>query len=62
MNLLPGLEPGNESLTEGIFPFLDRTEVSRLLHQKLREYANRDDVNVLAFAVYHSPWSLQVYP
>jgi putative phosphoribosyl transferase len=42
------LNSGNESLTEGIFPFRDRTEAGRLLAQKLREYANRDDVVVLA--------------
>jgi putative phosphoribosyl transferase len=35
-------------LTEGIFPFRDRTEAGRLLAQKLRKYANRDDVVVLA--------------
>ena len=35
-------------MTEGIFPFRDRTEAGRLLAQKLREYANRDDVVVLA--------------
>jgi putative phosphoribosyl transferase len=40
--------PGNESLTEAIYPFRDRTEAGRLLAQKLREYANRDDVVVLA--------------
>jgi len=42
------LNSGNESLTEGIFPFRDRTEAGRLLAQKLREYANRDDVVMLA--------------
>jgi len=42
------LNSGNESLTEGIFPFRDRTEAGRLLAQKLREYASRDDVVVLA--------------
>ena len=42
------MNSGNESLTEGIFPFRDRTEAGRLLAQKLREYANRDDVVVLA--------------
>ena len=35
-------------MTEDIFPFRDRTEAGRLLAQKLREYANRDDVVVLA--------------
>jgi predicted phosphoribosyltransferase len=30
------------------FPFRDRTEAGRLLASKLREYANRDDVVVLA--------------
>ena len=35
-------------MTEGIFPFRDRTEAGRLLAQKLREYANRDDVVMLA--------------
>ena len=42
------MNSGNESLTEGIFPFRDRTEAGRLLAQKLRKYANRDDVVVLA--------------
>jgi len=42
------LNSGNESLTESIFPFRDRTEAGRLLAQKLREYANRDDVVMLA--------------
>ena len=42
------MNSGNESLTEGIFPFRDRTEAGLLLAQKLREYANRDDVVVLA--------------
>src|ERR1700732_4102971 len=31
-----------------MFPFRDRTEAGRLLAQTLREYANRDDVVVLA--------------
>ncbi len=35
-------------MTESIFPFRDRTEAGRLLAQKLREYANRDDVVMLA--------------
>jgi len=35
-------------LTETIFPFRDRTEAGRLLARKLREYANRHDVVVLA--------------
>jgi putative phosphoribosyl transferase len=35
-------------LTEAKYPFRDRTEAGRLLAQKLREYANRDDVVVLA--------------
>lgn len=42
------MNPRNESLTETLFPFRDRTEAGRLLAQKLREYANRDDVVVLA--------------
>lgn len=35
-------------MTETIFPFRDRTEAGRLLARKLREYANRHDVVVLA--------------
>jgi putative phosphoribosyl transferase len=35
-------------LNEAAYPFQDRTEAGRLLAQKLREYANRDDVVVLA--------------
>jgi putative phosphoribosyl transferase len=35
-------------LSEAVYPFRDRTEAGRLLAQKLREYANRDDVVVLA--------------
>jgi putative phosphoribosyl transferase len=35
-------------LNEAAYPFRDRTEAGRLLAQKLREYANRDDVVVLA--------------
>ena len=35
-------------MNEAAYPFQDRTEAGRLLAQKLREYANRDDVVVLA--------------
>jgi putative phosphoribosyl transferase len=35
-------------LSEAVYLFRDRTEAGRLLAQKLREYANRDDVVVLA--------------
>ncbi len=35
-------------MTEAKYPFRDRTEAGRLLAQKLREYANRDDVVVVA--------------
>jgi putative phosphoribosyl transferase len=35
-------------LNEAAYPFQDRTEAGRLLAQKLREYANRDGVVVLA--------------
>jgi predicted phosphoribosyltransferase len=35
-------------LSEVIFPFRDRTEAGRLLAEKLREYADRSDVVVLA--------------
>jgi len=35
-------------LGEAVYLFRDRTEADRLLAQKLREYANRDDVVVLA--------------
>jgi predicted phosphoribosyltransferase len=35
-------------LSEVVFPFRDRTEAGRLLAEKLREYADRSDVVVLA--------------
>ena len=35
-------------MSEVIFPFRDRTEAGRLLGEKLREYADRSDVVVLA--------------
>ena len=47
-DFLPEFDPGNESLTDAIFPFRDRPEAGRLLAEKLQEYANRRDVVVLA--------------
>ena len=35
-------------MSEVVFPFRDRTEAGRLLAEKLREYADRNDVVVLA--------------
>src|SRR5438105_3295736 len=35
-------------MIEPIYPFQDRTEAGRLLAEKLRQYANRNDVIVLA--------------
>lgn len=50
----------SESLNKAIYLFRDRTEAGRLLAEKLREYANRGDVVVLALPRGGVPVALEV--